>query len=105
MKTKNLALGLFALLLAGGSAFASLLITDVPIYVKVKQTELGPIECISAQAQCDDQGSQACTIQVASAQVGSNQTTNAYIDDNCQTRMEKDGQALEQSPLNVYQLF
>ncbi|MBT1688299.1 DUF6520 family protein [Dawidia soli] len=65
MKTKNLSLAAFALVLAVGSAFASFLAPEnVYVRAKLKSDPNGLTQCVNTGVQCDDAGSNLCTVNV-----------------------------------------
>lgn len=81
MKTKNTILGIFAIVLAAGSAFASLLTPGIAL-VKARAVCDGPITCFNTGITCDDPGQFVCKIQI-SVLYGSNTTTKTYKDPIC----------------------
>src|SRR5689334_22396724 len=78
MKKRSVILGLAGLVVAIGGAFSSLSANPLAqiVWVKVRNTPGGQIQCIQSNKQCDASGSMTCrvTVQTTSGPV----TVNGY---------------------------
>lgn len=81
MKTKNVMLGIIAVVFAVGSAFASFL-SPSAIRVKARVVENGVITCVNTQAICNDPGNFVCKVTLA-VEEGPSTTTKTYKDASC----------------------
>lgn len=65
MKTRNVLLGLAALILAMGSAFATKLFDSERAFIEVKLSPTSDWSCEDSGVDCDDEGDQPCKISIA----------------------------------------
>jgi hypothetical protein len=67
MKTKNLVLGLLAVVFAVGSAFTSVKLTSVAAHVKIKTSASQPNFDCEAIGFCEDTGTEPCRVGILMA--------------------------------------
>lgn len=83
MKTKNVVLGLAALLLAVGSAFGSLTRIVAPDYISVQYLGDETFTCKQITQACDEIGQVACEVTVQTTSGG--KRAQVYDDPACAT--------------------
>jgi len=66
MKTKNVTLGIFALVFAIGSAVASSFIAAIPVYLRLDKTNDGIVNptCEPTSFTCESTGDKVCKFEV-----------------------------------------
>jgi hypothetical protein len=81
MKSKNLILALAAIVFAVGSAFTTKKVLPNNVRVRWQQNEFGAITCKAIPVECNNTGSNLCTVTIVK-DIGS-ETVTAKADTDC----------------------